>query len=194
MAKLYFRYGAMNCGKTTNILQTFHNYVERGMKPILLKPAIDTKAHDRIQSRLGIEQDVDLLINTDDSIVKLLQKLQNTHESINVVIVDEAQFLKKEHIDELFEIAVLWDIPVLCYGLRTDFQTHAFTGSARLMEIAHSIEEMKTICRCGRKAILNARMVDGMFVSEGDQVAIDGEVDYESLCGYCYVNKVGTVQ
>lgn len=188
MAKLYFRYGAMNCGKTTNLLQTYHNYQERGMEPVLLKPSVDTKAESHVQSRLGVEKEVDYLINPLDDITHVLK---DNDDDSDVIIVDESQFLTRRQVDQLFSIAVLWDVPVLCYGLRTDFQSNAFEGSARLLELAHSLEEMKTICRCGKKATLNARLVDGVFVREGSQIAIDGVVQYESVCPACYFTEVG---
>lgn len=188
MAKLYFRYGAMNCGKSTALMQVMHNYHEQGMKAIIIKPYTDTKGGDRVVSRLGIDKKVDLLIRADDNVNDILDTYMNKNGSIDCILVDEAQFFKREHIDHFFEIAVKKNIPVICYGLRTDFSMRGFEGSERLLLIAHSLEELKTICRCGRKAILNGRKIDGKFVFEGDQVAIDGEnhVEYESLCASCY--------
>ncbi|WP_055071491.1 thymidine kinase [Clostridium massiliamazoniense] len=187
MSKLYFRYGAMNSGKSTHLMQVAHNYEERGMKIVLIKPAIDKKGEDKIVSRLGVERKADMLISNEDNILERIQERLKTH-SMDCIIVDEVQFLKSYHIDQLFEIAVSYDIPVICYGLRTDFQMNGFEGSSRLLLIAHSIEEMKTICTCGKKAILNGRKINGKFIFEGEQVAIDdgGEVEYESLCGECY--------
>lgn len=187
MSKLYFRYGAMNSGKSTHLMQVAHNYEERGMKIVLIKPAIDKKGEDKIVSRLGVERTADMLISNEDNILERIQERLKTH-SMDCIIVDEVQFLKSYHIDQLFEIAVSYDIPVICYGLRTDFQMNGFEGSSRLLLIAHSIEEMKTICTCGKKAILNGRKINGKFIFEGEQVAIDdgGEVEYESLCGECY--------
>ncbi len=188
MAKLYFRYGAMNCGKSTALMQVMHNYHEQGMKAIIIKPYTDTKGGDRVVSRLGIDKKVDLLIRADDNVNDILDTYMNKNGSIDCILVDEAQFFKREHIDHFFEIAVKKNIPVICYGLRTDFSMRGFEGSERLLLIAHSLEELKTICRCGHKAILNGRKIDGKFVFEGDQVAIDGEnhVEYESLCASCY--------
>lgn len=187
MSKLYFRYGAMNSGKSTHLMQVAHNYEERGMKIVLIKPAVDKKGEDKIVSRLGVERKTDMLISNEDNILERIQERLKTH-SMDCIIVDEVQFLKSYHIDQLFEIAVSYDIPVICYGLRTDFQMNGFEGSSRLLLLAHSIEEMKTICTCGRKAILNGRKINGKFIFEGEQVAIDdgGEVEYESLCGECY--------
>ncbi|MDK2868036.1 MAG: thymidine kinase [Clostridiales bacterium] len=188
MSKLYFRYGAMNCGKSTALMQVRHNYEERGMQAIVIKPYTDTKGGNKIVSRLGIAKDVDLLVKGDEHVTASIDRWLEQHGSIHCILVDEVQFMKAFQIDELFEIAVTKQIPVICYGLRTDFQMRGFEGSERLLLIAHSIEELKTICRCGRKAILNGRKIDGAFVFEGDQVAIDGEnhVEYESLCASCY--------
>ncbi|RRJ85742.1 thymidine kinase [Gulosibacter macacae] len=191
MAKLYFRYGAMNSGKSTALLQTAFNYEERGHRVLLAKPAIDTKGAESISSRLGMTREVDFLVGPDDHPrEQFLRTIVDTNASC--LLVDEAQFLTAPQVDELFQIAVLDDVPVLCYGIRTDFQTVAFPGSRRLLEIAHAVEELKTICRCGRKAIFNGRVVDGVFTFDGDQVAIDGEqVTYESLCGQCYLRESG---
>lgn len=191
MAKLYFRYGAMNSGKSTVLLQTAFNYEERGHEVLLAKPVVDTKGADSISSRLGMDRKVDFLIDVDDDPREQFHALADGAK-MSCLLVDEAQFLSAAQVDALFRIAVLDGIPVLCYGIRTDFQTVAFPGSRRLLEIAHSIEELKTICRCGRKAIMNGRVVDGQFIFDGDQVAIDGEnVTYESLCGQCYLRESG---
>lgn len=187
MSKLYFRYGAMNCGKTTNLLQVAHNYEERGMNVVLLKPAIDTKANSRVSSRIGVEREVDHLIMPDE---KLKGYLTLIKDKVSCVIVDEAQFLSEGQVDELFVFSKMTDIPVICYGLRADFRSELFPGSKKLFELADSIEELYTICRCGKKARFNARIVNGEFTLMGDQVAIDGDVQYESLCGKCYLRKV----
>ena len=188
MSKLYFRYGAMNSGKSTNLMQVAHNYEERGMKVVLIKPSTDKKGGDKLVSRLGVERKVDLLINDDQNVYEEVKNWQNNKYKIDCILVDEVQFLKSHQIDELFEVAVCLDIPVICYGLRTDFKMQGFEGSTRLLLLAHSVEELKTICKCGRKAILNGRKINGKFVFEGEQVAIDNvdNVEYESLCGYCY--------
>lgn len=189
MSKLYFRYGAMNCGKSTNLLQVAHNYEERGMKIIIIKPKTDTKGGNKVVSRLGVTREVDLLIDEKQDIYKEVQKWISEKEAIDCILVDEAQFFKKEHIDELFYVAVRLDIPVICYGLRTDFQMNGFEGSSRLLLLAHSIEELKNICQCGKKALLNGRMINGRYVFEGKQVAIDKEdnVEYHALCPKCYI-------
>jgi thymidine kinase len=193
MAKLYFRYGAMNSGKTTAMLQAAFNYGERDQRAIIVKPGTDTKAGRLVSSRLGAERDVEVLLGGADSLTTQFEA-QNAIAKVDAVFVDEAQFLTPAQVDEAFEIAVRRGVPVLCYGLRSDFTTRAFPGSARLMEVSHTIEELKTICRCGSKALFNARRVDGKFVSQGDQVAIDGQqAEYESVCGRCYMDKVGPV-
>ena len=186
MAKLYFRYGAMNCGKTTALMQVAHNYRERGMKPLVLKPQVDAKAGTRIESRLGIRREVDLLVPPDQDVFGVIR---NREEELHCVLVDEVQFFKPEQIDQLFMVAVKLGIPVICYGLRTDFLMNGFPGSERLLLIAHSIEELKTICSCGKKALINGRKINGSFIFEGEQVAIDGDnrVEYESLCPECYL-------
>lgn len=189
MAKLHFRYGAMNSGKTTILIQTAYNYEERDQKVIIIKPAIDSKGKDKIVSRIGAERQVDYLIDKNDKIIEVIDKDLDT----NCILVDEAQFLTKEQIDELFLITKLYDIPVIAFGLRTDFKTNGFTGSTRLLELADSLEEMPTICRCGSKARFNARKVDNEFTKDGESVLIDGsnsKIEYESLCGKCYIKKV----
>ena len=199
MAKLYFRYGAMNSGKSTALLQAAFNYEERGHRVLLAKPAVDTKGDRSIVSRLGMVRDVDFTITPDDQVLELFERhrtpvIEEHGRDVSCLLVDEAQFLTREQVDDLLRIALLDDIPVLAYGIRTDFQTVAFAGSRRLLEIAHSLEELKTICRCGRKAIFNGRLVGGRYVFDGDQVAIDGaEVTYESLCGACYLQESGGV-
>ncbi|AOR22589.1 thymidine kinase [Clostridium taeniosporum] len=188
MSKLYFRYGAMNSGKSTHLMQVAHNYEERGMNVVIIKPSIDKKGGDKVVSRLGVEKKVDIMISENDNIFELLSEYSEEKFKIDCVLVDEVQFMKSNQIDELFKIAVTLDIPIICYGLRTDFKMNGFEGSNRLLLLAHSIEEMKTICACGKKAILNGRKINGKFVFEGKQVAIDEQDDirYESLCGECY--------
>lgn len=189
MSKLYFRYGAMNCGKTTLLLQAAHNYEERGMKVLILKPGIDTKGEDTIVSRIGISKKVDHIIDENENLNEYLNSISNDTKCI---FVDEAQFLKKDQVDELFMFTKYRNIPVICYGLRSDFKTLSFPGSARLFELADDMEELYTICRCGKRAKFNARKVNGKFTTSGAQVAIDGQDDvcYESLCGKCYLDLV----
>ena len=187
MAKLYFRYGAMNSGKTTALMQVAYNYKERGMRVLILKPAIDTKGQDSIISRLGISCKVDQLVTPEMDVVELVRANEAAHGKIACVLCDESQFFTPEQADQLFLVTVDLGIPVICYGLRADFMMRGFPGSTRLLEIAHTIEELKTICACGRKAICNGRKVNGEFVFEGAQVAIDtvDDVEYQSLCPQC---------
>ncbi|MCM1012091.1 MULTISPECIES: thymidine kinase [unclassified Brevibacterium] len=205
MAKLYFRYGAMNSGKSTALLQAAFNYEERGQRVLLAKPDIDTKGADEIVSRLGVTRTVDFLVPAGADVETiyaehadyvdhdaLLESIDTPKAPVACLLIDEAQFLEPEQIDSLMRVATEQDVPVMCYGIRTDFRTRAFPGSARLLEIAHTLEELKTICRCGRKAMFNGRLVDGEFIFDGDQVAIDGNaVTYESLCPRCYLTYSG---
>ncbi|MFY7819435.1 MAG: thymidine kinase [Rhodoluna sp.] len=195
MAKLYFRHGAMNSGKSTALLQVAHNYEERGQAVILAKPNTDSKGEDAIVSRLGVERSVDLLVSPNENLRVEFTLLANEHRArsnspISCLLIDEAQFLTREQVNQALEIAVLDGVPVLAYGIRTDFQTKGFPGSLRLLEIAHTLEELKTICRCGKKAMFNARKLGGDFIFTGNQVAIDGDVvTYESLCASCYFKE-----
>jgi len=188
MAKLYFRYGAMNSGKSTLLLQTAHNYEENGMKVVLVKPLIDTKGDSKVVSRIGAERKVDLLLGKNDNLFEIINE---KYKDTDCVLIDEAQFITPKQAEECMSIVINLDIPVICYGLRTDFLTNGFPGSSRLLELAHTIEEMKTICKCGTKAIYNARFIDGKFTISGEQVAIDGEkkVTYNSMCAKCYENE-----
>lgn len=198
MAKLYFRFGAMNSGKSTSLLQVAHNYEERSQQVLIAKPAVDTKGDSTIVSRLGVDRRVDFLITPGANLRELAREYANNGliipgiKNLSCLLIDEGQFLTRAQVDQAFELAVLDGVPVICYGIRTDFLTVGFPGSIRLMEIAHSLEELKTICRCGKKAMFNARKFDGEFIFKGNQVAIDGvEVTYESLCGVCYLNERG---
>ena len=202
MAKLYFRYSAMNSGKSTNLLQVAHNYEERGMRVLIAKPGVDTKDGSKVSSRLGLSREVDYIINEDDNLYGVFALdayfgISDCHDSdgeiltISCIIIDESQFLTRDHVNQLFEFASQKNIPVICYGLRTDFRGQGFPGATRLLELAHSIEELKTICRCGKKATMNGRVINGEFVKDGSQVAIDNDnCTYESLCGKCYLSKV----
>ena len=198
----------MNSGKSTALLQAAFNYEERGQQVLLAKPQIDTKGESLIVSRLGVTRPVDFTVSPADDIyvafsIERERVRRETGLDVSCLLVDEAQFLTEGQVDDLLRIAILEGVPVLAYGIRTDFQTVAFPGSRRLLEIAHSLEELKTICRCGRKAMFNARKVGDRFVFDGDQVAIDEstqlsagqalEVSYESLCGACYLEESGGV-
>lgn len=174
----------MNSGKTTALIQAAYNYEERGMKVLVLKPSVDTKGGMAILTRLGIQRDADILIKPTDSVREVLSE----QPKVDCILVDEAQFLSAKQAEELFWYAVEANVPVMAYGLRADFMTNGFPGSTRLLELAHEIQELKTICRCGKKALFNGRKIDGEFVREGSQVEIDDKahVEYESLCADDY--------
>lgn len=188
MSKLYFRYSAMNSGKTTRVIQEAYNYEERGHMVVIMKPLVDEKGQDRIISRLGLERRADILIEPQSDVGQLLANwlLERT---VSCVFVDEAQFLEPQQVDQLLRFTVEQRIPVITYGLRTDFQMRGFPGSTRLLEIAHHLEEIPNICGCGKKARYNGRKVNGQFVFSGQQVVIDNQqnVEYEALCASCYL-------
>ncbi|MBQ2330394.1 MAG: thymidine kinase [Oscillospiraceae bacterium] len=187
MAKLYFKYGAMGSSKSAQALITQFNYEERGMTVWLIKPSTDDRdGADVIQSRIGLSRKASV-IRPEDSIVELCRSTGRT----DVIIADEAQFFTPEQIDELRWIVDFEDIPVLCFGLRTDFLTSFFPGSKRLMELADSIQEIKTVCSCGRKATVNARIDgNGRVVTKGAQVLIGGNDSYVAMCHRCWRQKV----
>lgn len=183
MAKLYFKYGAMGSSKSAQALITKFNYEERGMKVWLLKPATDNRnGVEVIQSRIGLREEADAL-KPEDSVLARFKALKQ----VDVVITDESQFFTEAQIDDLRYIVDNYDIPVLCFGLRTDFRTKLFPGSLRLFEVADSISEIKTICSCGNKAIVNARInSEGKVLSEGEQVFIGGNESYIAMCHKCW--------
>lgn len=188
MAKLYFRYGAMNCGKSTHLLQVAHNYEETDQKVLLLKPSKDTKGDQLVVSRIGASRKVDVLVGEEDDILEIVEN----NKDVNCILVDEAQFLTPIQVDGLYYTTKMLEIPVICYGLRCDFQMKGFPGSTRLLEIADDLEEMKTICTCGKKATQNMRFINDVPVFDGEQVVIDnGEnnVSYKAVCGRCYIKK-----
>ncbi len=187
MAKLYFKYGAMGSSKTANALITKFNYEERGMKVWLIKPSIDDRdGANAVKSRIGLCAEA-YVVTPDKS---LIEEYKN-HSDINVIIADECQFLTPQQIDDLRTIVDEYDIPVLCFGLRTDFLTHLFPGSRRLFEVADSISEIKTICTCGKKAIINARIDEnGKVVTEGDQILIGGNDSYVAMCHSCWQEQI----
>lgn len=176
----------MNTGKSTALLQVAHNYERNGEKVVLVKPGADTKAGNQVQSRLGIEREVDVLATPDDDVRKAVHAVYR-EQLIRCVLVDEAQFLQPKQVDQLLELAVYDGITVIAYGLRTDFRRQLFPGSQRFFELAHNIEELKTQCRCmvNGKAVFNARFVDGDMVFDGDQVAIDGEKKHHLRAALC---------
>lgn len=187
MAKLYYKYGAMGCSKTAQALITKFNYEERGMKVLLLKPALDTRDGETItRSRIGLSASANAVSQKEN----LYDLYTDYHLSFNVVIVDECQFLTPEQVDQLGQIVIDYDIPVLCFGLATDFTTHLFAGSQRLFEIAESISEIKSVCKCGAKATVNARMDDnGDIVFKGEQVCLGGNDRYVAMCRKCWLKK-----
>ena len=187
MAKLYFKYGAMGSSKSAQALITQFNYEELGMTVWLIKPSIDTRdGADIIKSRIGLARSAQI-ITPEQDIVKEYAKA-GRHD---VIISDEAQFFTPEQIDQLRELVDFEDIPVLCFGLRTDFLTHVFPGSKRLLELADSITEIKTVCACGRKATVNARIDEnGRIITHGDQVFLGGNDSYVAMCHKCWVDKI----
>ena len=184
MAKLYFKYGAMGSSKTANALITRFNYQERNMKVWLIKPSIDDRdGANVIRSRIGLEAVADV-ITPDADIFSLFEE---NHRDADVIITDECQFFTPEQIDQLRRIVDVYGIPVMCFGLRTDFLTHLFPGSRRLFEVADSITEIKTICSCGSKATVNARIDEnGNVVTTGSQILIGGNDSYIAMCHKCW--------
>jgi len=174
----------MGSGKTAALLQVAHNYEQKGMKVIVVKPSIDTKGQEKVVSRIGIERAVDIVLAPTEHLMDRMEPIKP-----DAIIVDEAQFLTRIQVDELFIMTKAYNIPILCYGLRCDFQMNGFEGSTRLLEIADDIEELKTICKCGSKATQNLRLVNDEPVFEGEQVVIDdhSKVEYEGVCGECYL-------
>lgn len=188
MAKLYFKYGAMGSSKSAQALITKFNYEEQGMKVWLIKPSVDDRdGADFVKSRIGLCQKAQVITPVDN----LCELYQAKAEPIDVIISDECQFFTPEQIDQLRELVDEKDIPVLCFGLRTDFRTHFFPGSRRLMEIADSITEIKTICACGKKATVNARFdADGRITTKGEQVFLGGNDSYVAMCYKCWKQKI----
>lgn len=182
MAKLSVKYGVMGSNKTAELIITAHKYEESSMKPLVLKPKIDTKGFNYIISRVGLERKVDYLIDKNDDLKKL--DLSN----IDIILVDECQFLTIDQAKDLYEIAVLKNIPVICYGLKTDFLNKPFPTMSYLMAMAHSLYELKTICSCGKKATCNARFINNKAVFSGNTTVIDDDprVSYNAVCAECY--------
>ena len=187
MAKLYFKYGAMGSSKTAQALITKYNYEENGMKVWLIKPSADTRdGTDILRSRIGLWANVQI-IDPNTDIYQLYQNM----DRCNVIITDEAQFFTPEQIDQLRSIVNDYDVPVICYGLRTDFLCNLFPGSRRLMEVADSFQEIKTVCDCGVKATVNARIdADGYVVTEGAQVQLGGNDSYIAMCHKCWTRSI----
>ena len=189
MAKLYFKYGAMGSSKTAQALITKYNYEENDLSVWLLKPSADTRDGETIlRSRIGLEAEVEIIPPETD----VLQLFRDTRlGKCDVIIVDECQFLTQQQIDQLRSIVDEHNIPVMCFGLRTDFQTKLFPGSLRLMEVADTIQEIKTICDCGAKATVNARIdAEGHIVTQGAQVVLGGNDSYIAMCHKCYIRGI----
>ncbi|MBQ2145666.1 MAG: thymidine kinase [Oscillospiraceae bacterium] len=187
MAKLYFKYGAMGSSKSAQALITQFNYEELGMTVWLIKPSTDTRdGADVIKSRIGLERKATVITPELD-----IKEEYSKHIRTDVIIADESQFFTPEQIDQLRDIVDEQDVPVLCFGLRTDFLTHFFPGAERLMELADSITEIKTVCSCGRKATVNARIdAEGRIVTEGSQVMLGGNDSYMAMCHKCWKEKI----
>ena len=187
MAKLYFKYGAMGSSKTAQALITKFNYEERGMRVWLIKPSVDLRDGENvIRSRIGLSAEADVILPEDDVIAKYAAA-----GKADVIIADECQFLTPTQIEGLRQLVDEEDVPVLCFGLRTDFQTHQFPGSRRLFELADSIQEIKTICECGAKAIVNARMdSNGYVLTDGDQICLGGNDRYVAMCHACWKKRI----
>ena len=187
MAKLYFYYSAMNAGKSTVLLQSSHNYKERGMNTLLLTPEVDQRAgHGKIASRIGLSAQARVFSPQ----AQLFELIESRHqeEPLACVLIDEAQFLTQTQVHQLASVADLINIPALCYGLRTDFQGQLFPGSAALLGWADNLIELKTICHCGRKATMNLRIdSNGAPIKEGDQVEIGGNESYVAMCRRCFI-------
>lgn len=189
MAKLYFKYGAMGSSKTAQALITKYNYEENDLRVWLIKPSADTRdGADILRSRIGLEAKVEVIQPQGD----ILERFRSTRLGrCDVIIVDECQFLSPEQVDQLREIVDDFGIPVICFGLRTDFRIRLFPGSRRLMELADSILEVKTICDCGAKATVNARIdSQGYIVTQGAQIQLGGNDSYIAMCHRCYVNGI----
>ncbi len=188
MAKLYFKYGAMGSSKTAQALITKYNYEENDMKVWLLKPSADTRdGVNLLRSRIGLEAEVEIATPG----VNIYERFKEGFlGNCDAIIVDECQFLTPAQIDQLRQIVDDYNVPVMCFGLRTDFQTRLFPGSLRLMELADAIEEIKTMCDCGTKATVNARINDGYIVTEGAQVVLGGNDCYIAMCHRCYIRGI----
>jgi thymidine kinase len=191
MSKVYFYYSAMNAGKSTVLLQSSYNYQERGMRTLLFMPALDTRSgQGKIESRIGLTSEA-IALQADDDLLEIVRSA-HAEKPVACVLVDEAQFLTPAQVDQATDIADLLRIPVLCYGLRTDFQGRLFPGSAGLLAAADNLIELKTICHCGRKATMNLRIgADGAAVKEGAQVEIGGNDRYVAMCRRHFKEALG---
>jgi len=192
VAKLYFYYSAMNAGKTTNLLQSNHNYAERGMNTLVLKPRVDNRAeHNQVRSRIGLQADA-FEVAADTDLYRLVAA-KSDMQPLHCVLVDEAQFLSAEQVGQLTEVVDALDVPVLAYGLRTDFLGELFEGSRQLLALADELREIKTICHCGRKAIMVVRFdSEGKPLRAGDQIQIGGNETYVSMCRRHFKESLGS--
>lgn len=190
MSKLYFKYGAMGSSKTAQALMCKFNYQQKGYNVFLFKPSSDTRCVvegiPMVYSRIGLKSEC-IEFSKEDSFIDLKHRYDISHEK-DVIIVDECQFLSRVQVDELKDISQ--NLPVLCYGLLTNYKTELFEGSKRLVEIADSLSEIKSVCKCGRKATVNARIVNGKVVTEGEEIVIGGDESYEGMCYNCYKNRI----
>jgi thymidine kinase len=198
MAKLSFKYGAMNSGKSDTLIKTAYNYTERGLRVVTIKPSIDTKGSESIIARGGASRQVDILAGPTTDIREAIHVYISSiaPDVLSCVLVDESQFLSDQQIDQLYDISKIDSISVIAYGLRSDFRRELFPGSKRLFELADAIEKLPTMCRCNSQAEFNCRKIGDRYVFTGEQVAIDGEeaVGYDSLCGNCYRDELQKVQ
>lgn len=195
MANLEYRYGPMNSGKSMAVLQMAHNYDENGKKVILVKSVVDTKGGDYLVSRIGPKRKVQIKLDGKESL--LSAKYKSMVKNSDAILVDEAQFLTKNQVEDLWIISKNLDIPVICFGLKTNFKSEFFEGAKRLFELADKFKELETICSCGTKARFNARKVNGKYIFSGEEIVVDGsnkKIEYEPLCGKCYLNKVFMTQ
>lgn len=190
MSKLYFKYGAMGSSKTAQALMCRYNYQQKGFNVFVFKPVADNRTikngHAIVHSRIGLECEC-IEFTREDNFIDICKKIDIFHEK-SVIIIDESQFLTTKQVDQLKEISL--HVPVLCYGLLTDFKTELFEGSKRLVEIADSLKEIKSVCKCGRKATVNARIINGEIVTDGEVTFIGGDESYESMCYSCYRKRL----
>lgn len=189
MAKLIFNYAAMNSGKTMDLIRIIYNYEENGNRVLVMKPEIDTKGGKSLETRAGLRRDVDIMIPENADIFPLLVGML---DDVKCIFIDEAQFLCSKQVKQLLIVATMVDIPIICYGLRTNYKGELFEGSSTLMALADEINEFKGLCKCGEIARFNARCVNGKYVKDGDDIVIDGTegVKYVPLCSHCYVDEV----
>lgn len=186
MAKLFFRYGTMSASKSTELLITAHNYEQKGMKVLVMKPNIDTRDKG-IKSRLGIERKCDITFGKNINLFDLFYILEYK-DNINCILIDEAQFLTKTQVVDLLHIVIKFNIPVICYGLKIDYMCNGFEGSNALLTLAHDIKELKTVCKCGKKATTHLLKIDNKYIFNGNQTII-GDSEYESVCYDCYLKE-----